>query len=269
MKQWQKGIFSLIQLGLMLFAAGCMTTHSLWDVKKHEPVSGPKLVQSSPATNIFVCYDERVSGMGWEFLPKKPAIEPRAYWLFSSTNVPPAFIEGAYSDSMDYVPVADLNCFDGTNTEEFNSDAKSALMRTIECRADLTWLKRDVRGHAAFIVAGVNASGEPLYVTNSLPTHAYYWKLSSTPLRYLFVTNTPPDEGFYAVSFGNRFTVWQDGKEIGTFSLPTYRTQAETTNWRIALTPVAVITDGATDCAIGCMVILILVSGAGNLGGIH
>ena len=62
--------------------------------------------------------------------------------------------------------------------------------------------------------------GQPLLVTNGLPERAFYYKLSSSPLRYILLTNAPPEHGYYAAAITPRFTLFREGSEVGTYSLP-------------------------------------------------
>jgi len=254
-------------LAAVMLSTGC-ATRALWDAKVYRPVSVPNLMLSPQTNDVLVRYNEKCFAVLNNSKPlqaggQHPAdqiaaaprtnethqLQPRAYWLFASTNrakyLPPEFVDPTNSSDWVSVPVAKLD----TTTR-------------ISKHADLVWLRRDERWvprtkpdpgrsitntpeRAHSIAAGTNALGQSLYITNAPPEHRYYWKLSSSPQRYLSMTNAPPPQGYYAASFGNNFALWRDGQEAGIFALPTYSTHGQRTFWRVVLTPVAISADVA------------------------
>jgi len=255
-------------IAAMTMFAGCATP-ALWDLKVHSPASAPTLKLSPQTEDVLVHYDEKCSGSLSTSTPSQTTStalpgavaatgrkkrtrqsQPRAYWLFASTNMvrhhSPEFVVVTNSTDWVSVPVVPLD-----------------MMQPITNRADFIWVRRDTVIFPAAksgatkpvartpmkaphsIAAGTNVLGQRLYMTNAAPEHGYYWKLSSSPPRYLLTTNASPEHGYYAVLYGDKLLLWHDGREAGQFTLPAYSTHGRTTFWRVALTPIAVSADVA------------------------
>jgi len=242
-----------------MFATGCATTQALWGVKHHQPVSVPSLALSPQGDDILVRYDDRAV-----------SVQSQAYWLFASTNrtknVPPEFVTETDSTGWLSIPVAILDTLNRTNAYGPTSVDDAALQLTggISNHADRVWLRRANPKHADSVAAGTNALGTALSITNAPPEHGYYWRLSSSPPRYVSIADLPPERGYYAASFGDQFTLWREGKDVGTYVLPRYKTHAQTTVWRVALTPFTAATDTAIDATI--VTIGLVMMGAGGYG---
>lgn len=261
-----------------LLTTGCVTTGALWDQKFYSPASAPVLEFSAQKQDLLVHYDETCQAGRDAFKARgtnqsdRLAFQPRAYWLFCSTNVAPPKSSRTTRRGEIFQPqfVATNDVLDGM----IISLAKLDMTRKITTHADQNWLRHDPvenrsgnPGLAAAplpvapklphsIEAGTNALGQRLYITNALPEHGYYWKLSTSPLRYLTITNLPPEHGYYAASYGQYFFLWGEGKEIGAFNLPTYSTTAPSTFWKVALTPLTVTADVTIDGIICSAIIL-------------
>lgn len=252
---------SLALMGMMLLCCGCVT-QAVWGVKQHTSASAPILMLAPRTGDILVRYDERSRGpfasdparaRTREGVPltasktpgKDELLAARAYWL-SHTNQPehPAFVE--IPDTKDWVsiPVADL-----------------LMQQMITNRQDGDWIWRDPKSagkkkgtnapaEITCIAAGRNAAGQPLFITNALPQGCYAVALQAAPPLFIFITNAPPEKGYYAVSYGDRFWLWCDGALEGNYRLPQYSTHEHATVLRVVATPLAVTADTTIVCAV-------------------
>jgi hypothetical protein len=201
----------------------------------------------------LVRYEEKVSyNTG-----TRPVWQPKQFLLIG-TNLGAGhsdFVE--ITNTIDWIPVPlvklDPQHRDLSNGLFCAKDAKTQIRNSVTNRADRAWLKREPpprnnspkSQHPGYITAGRTCFGHQLYVTNAQPEYGYYWKLSSSPPRYAAIDISPPENGFYAASFGNELMLWRNGKEMGTICLPEYNTYGRATFGRVALTPFAVAADTA------------------------
>jgi hypothetical protein len=265
MKMFLQPTLIVIALVLLLLNVGCVTK-GVWGTKAYSAASLPGLAMPPEGKDILVRYDE--SCFTFPFSRAKE-IQPRAYWLLTSTNRPkntaPEFVKVTADTNWISVPLVPLD-----------------LRHFLTNKADRKWLVRDERWiprstgrqgkpmetppkppHSIF--TGTNTLGQQLYVTNSVPERSFYWKISSSPERYVAVTNAPPEHGFYAASWMRKYVIWQEGNEVARFELPFFSTHGKTNVWRVVFTPFAVIADTALigTAVGGILAIGAVASGAG------
>ena len=110
----------IFMLVLATFTQGCITS-SLWGRIDHSP--GNRYLATAPQTNdILVFYtdqiyyrDHNVDRYFWQF-------QPRAYWLFASTNAPrhrlPEFVDVTNTSDLVKVPIIYLTKSKSTNVPQ-------------------------------------------------------------------------------------------------------------------------------------------------------
>jgi len=237
-------------LGLVFFGTGCAMP-AVWAKRTHRPVLVSALMLSPATTNFLVLYEEEcVTNVQKHRSGSRTA---RACLLANLSHPAsmPAFVDVTNLDGWISVPVGDLNFH---RPPPQYREIIYHLSRCITNSEDLSWAEGNDAGRLPqppYVMLGTNIAGTRIFITNAPPVRGYYMVLPQSPLgrimsftpRYVVLDEMPPINGCYAATLSDRITIWRDGCEEETYTLPTYSAYVRNVWWRIALTPFAAVSD--------------------------